>query len=122
MASRQVNEVTEAADPSVTNGKRERRRTPEGEEIDLATLENEYGARSRGGVWHERAKWFREHPGSVKVYKGISPTTATALKKQHGLSAATRNTSPDGKSADVLVGYFPEGYDVPAIFQNKRNK
>ena len=100
--------------------KRTRRPSPEGEVITLDELES-FGARSRGGIWFKRAEWFRENPGQVKVFKGVSPTVATHLKKNHGLSAATRNTREDGKTADLLVGYFPEGWEVPKIFQGRRS-
>jgi len=99
--------------------KRTRRPSPEGEVIDVNELES-FGTRSRGGVWFERAKWFKENPGQVKVFKGVSPTTATHLKKVHGLHAATRNTREGGKTADLLVGYFPEGYEIPKVFQSRK--
>jgi hypothetical protein len=101
--------------------KRTRRPTPEGEVISLEDLEK-MSVRSRGGIWFERAKWFRENPGQVKVYKGVNPTTATHLKKNHGLHAATRNTRDGGKTADLIVGYFPEGSEVPAVFRQREKK
>jgi hypothetical protein len=101
--------------------KRTRRATPEGEVISLDELEK-MSVRTRGGIWFERAKWFRENPGQVKVYRGVNPTTATHLKKNHGLQAATRNTRDEGKTADLIVGYFPDGMPVPAVFRGREKK
>jgi len=118
-------EVVDLAAPAETaNGeedKRPRRSTPEGEVISLADVEA-MTTRTRGGIWFERAKWFRENPGQVKIYKGVNPTTATHLKKNHGLQAATRNTRDKGKTADLLVGYFPDGMEVPAVFRSRESK
>lgn len=122
----EVVEMVDPVDPAVdptANGetKRTRRSTPEGEEISLDELEN-MSTRSKGGPWFERAKWFRDNPGQVKVYRAVSPSMATHLKKNHGLQAATRNTRDNGKTADLVVGYFPEGYELPKIFKGREKK
>lgn len=118
-----VDEAVEAVEaPADSEGeKRQRRQSPEGEVISLDELEK-MTVRTRGGVWFERAKWFRENPGQVKVYRGVNPTTATHLKKNHGLQAATRNTTNGGKTADLIVGYFPEGMPIPAVFRKREKK
>jgi hypothetical protein len=118
-----VNAEAEAQNEAPANGegKRPRRQTPEGEVISLDELEK-LSVRTRGGIWFERAKWFRENPGQVKVYRGVNPTTATHLKKNHGLQAATRNTKDNGKTADLIVGYFPEGMEVPSVFRAREKK
>ena len=113
--------VDPTVDPTANGEKRTRRSTPEGEEISLEDLEA-MSTRSKGGPWFDRAKWFKENPGQVKVYRGVSPSMATHLKKNHDLQAATRNTRDDGKTADLVVGYFPEGYELPKIFKGREKK
>lgn len=109
---------------SAENGeaKRERRPTPEGEVVSLEELDAVVQT-TRTGVWTERAQWFYDHPGEVKRFPGVSPTTATHLKREYNLSAATRNTSDDGKSADLYVAFYPEGMEPhPLFLTNLRKK
>lgn len=109
--------------PAENNGEKPtRRQSPEGEEISLEDLEKEFATRSKGGRWVSRAKWFKENPGKIKVYRGVSPTTASHLKREHGLDAATRNTRDEGKTADLIVGYFPEGMEKPKVFRRNTKK
>jgi hypothetical protein len=62
----------------------------------------------RNGFWvNEVAKIVKE-PGRVFVYRDVSPTTASTLRKDHGLDAHSRTEDVDGEKAVVLYVRYLE--------------
>lgn len=96
--------MTDTATPTATEGQSERR-TPE-----LAgTYEGDFPTANRNGFWQEQSKAIKAEPGKTFVYKNVSPTTASNLRKDYGFDAVTR--TQDGV-VTLHVRYDPERVDA----------
>lgn len=60
---------------------------------------------SRKGFWATEFEWFQAHPGVIRKYESVSPTTASYLRSEYGLEAHSRNAKD--KRCDLYVKYDP---------------
>lgn len=69
------------------------------------SYEGDFPSASRNGFWQDQAKAIKAEPGKTFVYKNVSPTTASNLRKNYGFDAVTR--TQDG-IVTLHVRYDPE--------------
>jgi hypothetical protein len=84
--------------------KRAPRRTPQ----LVDTFEGEIPSSQRDGFWVNAVRDIMAKPGEVFVYRNVSPTTASTLRKNHGLDAHTRT---EGDEKVLYVKYDAQRVD-----------
>lgn len=95
-----------------TDAKTAKTRAPR-REPKLVGTTDEIPPSQRNGFWVNEVKKFMAQPGKVFTYTDVSPTTASTLRKDHGLDAQSRTEQGEGgeKRIVLYVRYVPERVD-----------
>jgi hypothetical protein len=110
-----------------TSNHDEERSLPEGKVVTSIPPTN------RNGVWVTEYEWFEQNPRKIKMYEGVSQTTASYLRGKFGLDAQARNTRKVPKQGgepgqtsvivDLYVRLIPEKVEeIKAAAKSKAGK